>query len=379
MKNVMKLALVLLTSLSLGFSANAGDLSVTGTAKATYNIQSSDSVNAQNELGKGLGITNELNFVASGELDNGFTWAYSMELDPSATAAINDDTKMTLTTPYGTTGIFVSEGGLNKSLAFSPAAYAAGIDVGIGGVIDPADIAAFNNIQYHTPAGLLPFDTAIKVAYAPSAATGQSASGNAAGTAKATANTYEDAMIGSADAAADFSPTMVTGVEEFSLTTTPTDGLTVNASYITMDHDSTATDQSYEAGVLNAKYAYGPVTFGYGRTLVAPYVNSSTAVGVERITYVENNDWGIGYAINDNLSVSYEDSKSEANIKAKTAVNVTTKSKNSQEMTSIQAAYTMGGMTLALSRTETDGDNYTKEETSPVKAKETILAVTMAF
>ena len=122
MKNVMKLALVLLTSLSLGFSANAGDLSVTGTAKATYNIQSSDSVNAQNELGKGLGITNELNFVASGELDNGFTWAYSMELDPSATAAINDDTKMTLTTPYGTTGIFVSEGGLNKSLAFSPAA-----------------------------------------------------------------------------------------------------------------------------------------------------------------------------------------------------------------------------------------------------------------
>jgi hypothetical protein len=77
MKNVMKLALVLLTSLSLGFSANAGDLSVTGTAKATYNIQSSDSVNAQNELGKGLGITNELNFVASGELDNGFTWAYS--------------------------------------------------------------------------------------------------------------------------------------------------------------------------------------------------------------------------------------------------------------------------------------------------------------
>ena len=186
-------------------------------------------------------------------------------------------------------------------------------------------------------------------------------------------------MIGSADAAADFSPTMVTGVEEFSLTTTPTDGLTVNASYITMDHDSTATDQSYEAGVLNAKYAYGPVTVGYGRTLVAPYVNSSTAAGVERITYVENSDWGIGYAINDNLSVSYEDSKSEANIKAKTAVNVTTKSKNSQEMTSIQAAYTMGGMTLALSRTETDGDNYTKEETSPVKAKETILAVTMAF
>ena len=375
----MKLALVLLTSLSLGFSANAGDLSVTGTAKATYNIQSSESSNAQNELGKGLGITNELNFVASGELDNGYTWAYSMELDPSSTAAINDDTKMTLTTPYGTTGIFVSEGGLNKQLKFSPAAYSAGIDVGIGGTIDPADIAGYNNIQYHTPAGLLPFETELKFAWAPSAATGQSASGNAAGTAKTYANTYEAVMIGDADLLADFSPSIVKSVEEYSLTTTPTDGLTVNASYITMDHGNTATDQSYEAGVVNAQYAYGPVTLGYGRTLVAPNVASTTGAGVERITYVENADWGIGYAINDNLSVSYEDSKSEANINAKSAVNVTTDSKNSQEMTSIQAAYTMGGMTLALSRTETDGDNYTKEETTPVKNKETIFAVTMAF
>ena len=32
--------------------------------------------------GKGLGISNELTFSASGELDNGYTWNYAMELDP---------------------------------------------------------------------------------------------------------------------------------------------------------------------------------------------------------------------------------------------------------------------------------------------------------
>jgi len=38
MKKIIKLALVLITSFSLGFAANAGELTVTGTAKATYNI-----------------------------------------------------------------------------------------------------------------------------------------------------------------------------------------------------------------------------------------------------------------------------------------------------------------------------------------------------
>ena len=61
----------MLTSISLFGSANAGELSVSGTAKATYNIESGANT------GKGLGITNELNFSASGELDNGYTWSYS--------------------------------------------------------------------------------------------------------------------------------------------------------------------------------------------------------------------------------------------------------------------------------------------------------------
>ena len=69
MKTIMKTLLVSIASLSLMLSVNAGELSVSGTAKATYH--SASGVTAD----QGIGITNELNFTASGEMDNGFTWS----------------------------------------------------------------------------------------------------------------------------------------------------------------------------------------------------------------------------------------------------------------------------------------------------------------
>ena len=59
MKNIIKTVIVMLTSISLFGSANAGELTVNGTAKATYNIETGS------HNGKGLGITNELNFYGS--------------------------------------------------------------------------------------------------------------------------------------------------------------------------------------------------------------------------------------------------------------------------------------------------------------------------
>ena len=101
MKTIMKTLLVSIASLSLMFSVNAGELTVSGSAKATYNFVNG----AQND--NGIGVTNELNFTASGEMDNGYTWKYSMELDPNTTgdtatspsntppgAALNDDTQI---------------------------------------------------------------------------------------------------------------------------------------------------------------------------------------------------------------------------------------------------------------------------------------------
>jgi hypothetical protein len=383
MKNVIKLALVLLTSLSIGFSANAGVLEVTGTAKATYNITSSDGGQIGKNLGKGLGITNELKFAGSGELDNGMTWSYAMEIDPGEAVGTgaNDDTQMTLTTDYGTVGVFISEGDLDTYLKFSPAAYDAGVDVGIGGNINPSGINGFNNVQYHTPAGLLPYSTSFKIAYAIDGQSGAAKSGNAAGAVTTYTNDYDDTFDGDASSKADFSPEAVKDATSYQVITSPIEGLTVNASYIEIASSITdAKAQDYEAGNISAKYSTGAFTFGAGRALIQPYVASGTGEAVERLNYVENTDYGIGYAINDNLSVSYEKGKSEGKITATTDLNVITKSTNSQEYESIQAAYTMGGMTMAVSQTVVDGDGYTKESTSlRSDASQTLFVVTMAF
>ena len=135
------------------FSASAvvsGELKVSGTAKATYNSVSGTQVD------QGIGITNELNFTASGEMDNGFTWSYSMELDPaSGGAANNDDTSVVIGMgDMGTVKVCVSECGNNKKYAFDASAYTSMSDTGIAeGIIYPGDAGAAGTgtIQYHTP------------------------------------------------------------------------------------------------------------------------------------------------------------------------------------------------------------------------------------
>jgi hypothetical protein len=248
MKNIIKTLVVMLSSVSLFASANAGELAVSGTAKATYNILS-----GQTNVGKGIGITNELNFTASGELDNGYTWSYSMELDPADAsaggAATNDDTQLTLTTPYGTFGAFVSEGGLDLEDGASQSVYARPTDMGDpSATVDNFTIDAYNNIQYHTPADLLPFGITAKIAYATDLDDTNN-SGNAAGT------TTTSAIEGAGESAT-----------EYQVKAAPIDGLSIGASYITFDNEGLATkQQDAESGSYMATYTSGPFAVGYSK------------------------------------------------------------------------------------------------------------------
>ena len=78
---------------------------------------------------------------------------------------------------------------------------------------------------------------------------------------------------------------------------------------------------------------------------------------------------GGSFVVNDNLSVSYEREDSEKHF----INNATTDIEQSSD--AIQAAYTMGGMTLAVSQGSYDGVGYVADK----KATQTLLAVTMAF
>ena len=343
----------MLSSVSLFATANAGELNVSGTAKATYNIQT-----GKTNAGKGLGVTNELNFTAAGELDNGFTWAYSMELDPNAVAvdnagAQNDDTKMTLTTPYGTVGVFVSEGGLDVEDGASQSVYARPTDMGDpSATVDNYTIDAYNNVQYHTPADLLPFSTSFKIAYAMDLTdTSPGSSGNNPGAVSTVATDF----VGE-------------NATEMQIKSAPIDGLTIGASYFEFDGTGMAkNDQAAESGAYYAKYATGPVAVGYSKAYRAELIADAGFATSTNVDYYDQQNISIAYAATDDISVSYERESSDRILVDSTSTE--------QESDAIQVAYTMGGMTLAVSHGSHDNSGYVVD----ANTEQTLFAVTMAF
>ena len=361
MKNIIKTLIVMFSSISLFASANAGELGVSGTAKATYNIQG-----GKTNVGKGLGITNELNFTASGELDNGYTWSYSMELDPGATTpsgstdtspgnAQNDDTKLTLTTPYGTVGVFISEGGLDLEDAASQSVYARPTDIGDpSGTSDNFTIDSYNNVQYHMPADLLPFGIVGKIAYATNTAdTAAGSSGNNAGSATTGSVTHEGATA-----------------TEIQVKAAPIDGLAIGASYFEFggDQGTAKMDSQAESGAYYATYATGPVSIGYSKAYKQLFLGEDTGdTTSDNAEFYDQTNYSIAFAATDDLSVSYERETSEVNKLDDTTVE--------QESTGVQLAYTMGGMTIAVAHMGHDNNGYV----TGANVDQTVLAVTMAF
>jgi hypothetical protein len=371
MRKLTKITLAILTSFAMSTISFAGELTVTGNAKATYTILSSDSTLGTTSGGKGIGIANEFSLGASGELDNGITWGYAQDIDG---ATVQDDAKVTLTSDaFGTLGIFVSEGGISSKYAFDASAYGAGSDNGYSGGSGTHDagatgaaftygddIGGFNNFQYHTPAGLLPFDIAAKIAYAPNTGANANASSHATGSLPTTedGNTAMQAQV----------------------TMAPIDGLSLSVSYMEKDGESTAAKvQEYRAGGGSIKYSWGPVTAGYGKFYVAP------ALGVQGVgTYVqhyENDAISIGFAVNDAISISWTDEESSSNQQTIQAVGHTTAAGSQVDNTiesnvqTAQAAYTAGGMTLSLSMKGVENADYTQSK----DIKETIIAMVLAF
>jgi hypothetical protein len=289
-------------------------------------------------------------------------------MDPGATTTAGgggiDDTRLELTTGYGTLGVYVSEGGLDTDNSASQSVYGRPTDIGLAsGIVDGPGIGSFNNVQLHTPAGLLPYGISIKGAFAPGAQSGIT-SGNAAG---------------AANAAGDF----LGNVEQYQIKANPVDGLNVGGDYIRHTGQGTTTRtvvQAEEAGSIFATYAYGPASFGYSETRVAPLilgtsatasVQSNTAAGgrnANAVRIVENKKMSVAYNVNESLSVSYEVEKSNRGL-------IVNAAENDIKAEAIQAAYTMGGMTLSVSRGTTENIGYAAAN----EVQQTLFAMSMVF
>jgi len=356
MKTIMKTLFVAITSFAVFSSANAGEMTVSGSAKATWSNVSGA------QAAKGFGIANELTFGATGELDNGYTWSVAIALDPTTSgqsstvsgtevpsgSAINDDTSLTLTAPgMGILGLHVSAGGFNGKYGWAADAYTAMSDTGFAeGQTYPGDLGSTSNIQFATEAGLLPLGAVIQAGYGYGKKDGQST--NTQG------NTGTDNMAA------------------YGLTLKPVDGLTIGATYNTaqMYDDATVHSQEEEGGAAYAKYAVGPITVGYGKSWKAPTNGVlATTAGATTVEFYENTGVSIGYALNDQVRISYTNEKGERNF----ATSATTTS--DIKMTSYQIAYNIGGATLSLVRNSTDNVGFV----SNVDSEETLVSLAMAF
>ena len=371
MKNTIKALLVALTALSFSI-ANAGELTITGSAKASYSITSSDNASAKIDVDKGLGVTNEFSLGASGELDNGMTWKYKQDIDG---ATVQDDGQLTLTTDYGTLGVFISEGGLDTDNSASQSVISRPSDTGYNeGMVDSWDISGLNTIQYHTPADLLPFGITAKIAHAPSMTSGINDY-------KASGAQNDNSNTNPGDGASFFNTTSAPLTQKVNNMGTDAthyqvkiaaipmaDGLTLGADYLEIGgQDAGATlDQKAESGSYYATYAIGPATIGYSKSFLATKMTEATTNFLESL---EATKMSIAFNVNDNLSISYEQEESAPTLKtSSTAV-------FDIESTGIQAAYTMGGMTLAIAMNDHENARYTENQ----DVKDTTFSVAMAF
>ena len=362
MKNVLKTAVVLFTALSFSF-ANAGELTVTGNAKASYVIISSDSASANQEQPNSLGVANEFTLSAGGELDNGMTFGYNIDIDG---ATVQDDGSLFLDTgSMGKIMISISEGGLETSKKGALSATGdRGSDSAFNeGMFEEWSVGDANNISYHLPADLLPYGIKASVAYAPSTVADANQSVNnlvAANTGAITAPNNSGAVYttGSlANAGRTFT--------QYQVSAAPIDGLALGASYGDFGGATGDTGQNAEGGAYYATYQLGNTKLGYSKS----YVALPTAKTGATYESVFGHKYSALIAVNDDLSISYGVEKSETTHMLATTADV------EQEVTQIAAAYTTGGLTLAVSMNDFENASYTANK----DVTATVFNVSMAF
>ena len=140
------------------------------------------------------------------------------------------------------------------------------------------------------------------------------------------------------------------------------DGLTIYGGYSHVDvaQNGTAHNDDAEEKTVGVKYAVGGFTLGYQWSKEE---NGRASTNTE----YQNDGYGITFSINDDLSIGYNNYKSERKSTTNTEL----------EASSIQIAYSMGGLSVRLADGSTDNQNYTTGDANQRDA--TTLSVALAF
>jgi len=318
-------------------SAQAGEISVTGSANVTLKN------GAGNTMGKSIGTDKDVSFTGSGELDNGWTFTVSTLLDDSY-AVSSSYTSLTMGS-MGTVSFGTDTGGASyKYDEEIPQAYEQTSDAQQNSANKVGDQIDSNMIVYNAPA--LEFAGAtvnIDLEYSPNA------DGNGANDG---GNAVNDETYGSGVGA---------GV------TVSYDALTVGAYGAEIENNTpgaSARDASRDVfdGVWYAKYSFGPVSIGYSESyldqgLAGAHTAATVAKTVRVATGIfESESMSIAFNVNDDLSISYTEMEDTYDAQDKATSSAT--ADVTMETEALQVAYSMGAMSIKAYNMETTNPGY---------------------
>ena len=313
--NIKKVGLTALAGSLVATSAFAGSLTLSGGAKMSY-TSSSGTQDSGDTAGR-FAMDQEIGASGSGELDNGFVISLSHGLSGEETA--KSDTS-SLTLDMGDMGTLSysdadQHGGLAGLEDFMPMAYEQAND-GIA-THNFAKMASGQGFGYDVTAG----GVDISIGFSDSLAAAA------------------DRTDGEQDTTGGSGQSSSTSIA-FSMDVM--DGLTVKAG---VGSEGQGDGKELDHTTLGFTYTYGPAKVGY-------QINDeddSAAGGTD----LETEIYGISFMVNDNFSISY-------------AEHNTDKQANSidQEIESVQASYSMGGVSINLKDSEGKGLENTAGQTS---------------
>ena len=333
----------ILVALSFLFSvatANAGELTVTGSMEATYNSQGGSTT------GNPLGTDRELKFSGSTELDNGIT--VSVMQDTSDNLGYGDN-KITFGNVMGMMDIYVGADGspVDAIDDITPSAYEEANGSGSGTLNDIGGLAGEMGIGFKVSVPIL---GAVDYKHVPKVDGSENAdNANSGGGTQAS---------GSGD-----SISIKTNLGDLPLAGGALDGLTLTTGY-ERDEVSTTLNTADATDLTAAlNYSMGNISLGIQRKY---HNEGQTTAAVDEIFY-KDLAIGVVYAVNDNLSISYNryDSARHDNTK----VNV------DQSTSAFNIGYTMGGMTIGFQEASTDDAGWVKDAEDDSRT----LGVSVAF
>ena len=329
-------ALAFLFSVS---TANAGELSVTGSMEVTYLSE------VDRTTGNPLGMDRELKFSGSTELDNGITVSVMQDTDDNLTYG---NSKITFGGVAGLVDIYVGTDGseLDAIDDITPNAYEeanalSGTYKDVGGLANEMGIG----VKFEVP-----FLGTVKSQYVPKADGTKNADNNAS------ANT---GMKGSGTEIV-----LVTPLGGLPVVGDVLDGFTLTAGYAEEELATVAntTDRHEYTAALTG--SVGNFKFGYQREVI----DEGQTVALTDADFYKVESIGLAYAINDALSISYNMMEQEQH-------NIDADSSFTQDTDAISIGYTVGGMTIGFQDASTDNANMVKNAKDDTRT----IGISVAF